>query len=89
MLPAGPAHPAAPADFSIQEGEISRETDCLLEGDGFELSVPRQIGNGFEVSSETSQAPVGRGGFIRAFASSRRRNRFAVRTFDEPPLTAE
>ena len=49
----------------------------------------RQIGNGFEVSSETSQAPVGRGGFIRAFASSRRRNRFAVRTFDEPPLTAE
>jgi hypothetical protein len=49
----------------------------------------RQIGNGFEVSSETGQAPVGRGGFIRAFASSRRRNRFAARKFDEPPLTAE
>ena len=27
--------------------------DSALEGDGFELSVPRQIGNGFEVSSET------------------------------------
>jgi hypothetical protein len=26
----------------------------LLEGDGFKLSVPRQIGNSFEVSSETS-----------------------------------
>ena len=25
----------------LQEGEIPRETDCLLEGSGFELSVPR------------------------------------------------
>jgi hypothetical protein len=69
---AGPAHAAATAGLAIQEGEIRRETDCLLEGDGFELSVPRQIGKGFEVSSETSLAPVRRGGFIRAFASSRR-----------------
>ena len=38
---AGAAHPAATADFSIQEGEISRETDCLLEEAGFEPSVPR------------------------------------------------
>jgi hypothetical protein len=30
------------ARFSIQEGEIYRETDCLLEGDGFELPVPRE-----------------------------------------------
>ena len=29
---AGPAHPAATAGFSIQQGEIPRETDCLLEG---------------------------------------------------------
>ena len=29
------------ARFSIQEGEIYRETDCLLEGDGIEISVPR------------------------------------------------
>ena len=28
---AGPAHAAATARFSIQEGEIPRETDCLLE----------------------------------------------------------
>ena len=41
---AGPAHAAAIAGFWIQEGEISRETDCLLEGDGFELSVPREMG---------------------------------------------
>ena len=27
---AGPAHPAATAGLSIQEGEIPRETDCLL-----------------------------------------------------------
>jgi hypothetical protein len=38
--PAGPAHPAATAGFSIQEGEIPRETDCLLEEAGFEPSVP-------------------------------------------------
>src|SRR6516164_8296634 len=38
---AGPAHPAATAGFSIQKGEIPRETDCLLEGSGFELPVPR------------------------------------------------
>src|ERR1700746_377471 len=37
---AGPAHAAATAGFSIQEGEIPRETDCLLEGSGFEPSVP-------------------------------------------------
>jgi hypothetical protein len=38
---AGPAHPAATAGFSIREGEIPRETDCLLEGSGFELPVPQ------------------------------------------------
>src|SRR6516225_1853984 len=36
-----PAHAAATAGFSSQEGEIPLETDCLLEGDGFEPSVPR------------------------------------------------
>jgi hypothetical protein len=39
---AGPAHPAATAGFSIQGGEIPRETDCLLEGSGFEPPVPRR-----------------------------------------------
>ena len=38
---AAAAHTAATAGFSTQEGEIWRETDCLLEGDGFELLVPR------------------------------------------------
>ena len=44
---AGPAHAAATARFSIQEGEIPRETDCLLEGDGFELLVQRHENFGF------------------------------------------
>src|SRR5262249_49879179 len=35
--PEGPAHAAATAGFSITDGEIPRETDCLLEGTGFEL----------------------------------------------------
>jgi hypothetical protein len=42
-----PAHAAATAGFSIQEGEIPRETDCLLEGDGFELLVPLHEGPDF------------------------------------------
>src|SRR6516162_8089728 len=38
-LPAEPTHAAATAGFSILEGEIPGETDCLLEGTGFELPV--------------------------------------------------
>ena len=38
-----PAHAAATAGFSTQEGEIALETDCLLEGAGFELMVPQSI----------------------------------------------
>jgi hypothetical protein len=65
---AGPAHAAATARFSTQEGEIPRETDCLLEGDGFELSVPRQTGNSFRASSELGPIDRRRGGGIRAVA---------------------
>jgi len=52
---AGAAHAAATADFSIQEGEIPRETDCLLEGDGFELLVPRHKSCGFPQHSGHSE----------------------------------
>jgi len=48
---AGPAHAAATAGFSIQEGEIPRDTDSPLEGDGFELSVPCERGYRPELSS--------------------------------------
>ena len=37
-------HPPTLAEnpgFSRNQGEIRKETDCLLEGDGFEISVPR------------------------------------------------
>ena len=42
--------------------------DSALEGDGFELSVPRQMGNGFEALSETGPIGYRRGGLIRAVA---------------------
>jgi len=42
--------------------------DSLLEGSGFELSVPRQIGNGFEALSETGPIGYRRSGLIRAVA---------------------
>src|ERR1700746_2433190 len=38
-------HPARPREkpgFSTREGEIPRDTDSPLEGDGFELPVPRE-----------------------------------------------
>src|SRR5258705_10206446 len=34
--------PARKAGFSTFESRSGRETDCLLEGDGFEPSVPRK-----------------------------------------------
>jgi hypothetical protein len=42
--------------------------DSPLEGSGFELSVPRQMGNGFEALSETSPIGYPRRGLIRAVA---------------------
>jgi hypothetical protein len=39
-----------------------------LEGSGFELSVPRQMGNGFEALSETGPIGYRRRGLIRAVA---------------------
>jgi hypothetical protein len=39
-----------------------------LEGGGFELSVPRQMGNGFEALSETGPIGYRRRGLIRAVA---------------------
>jgi hypothetical protein len=42
--------------------------DSLVEGSGFELSVPRQMGNGFEALSETGPIGYRRRGLIRAVA---------------------
>ena len=38
---------------------IAVPVDSLLEGDGFEPPVPRQIGNGFEASSKSSRSTIG------------------------------
>jgi hypothetical protein len=38
----------------------------LLEGNGFELPVPREIGSGFEASAELEPIDRRRGGIIRA-----------------------
>jgi hypothetical protein len=39
--PSQQPRPARKAGFSTFENNCGRETDCLLEGDGFELLVPR------------------------------------------------
>src|ERR1700730_19332684 len=48
--------PARKAGFSTFESRSGRETDCLLEGDGFKLSVPRQKDSVFEAPSQNYQA---------------------------------
>ena len=48
--------------------QIEFATDSPLEGDGFELSVPRQIGYIFRASSEMGPIDRRRGGGIRAVA---------------------
>jgi hypothetical protein len=40
--------------------------DSPLEGNGFELPVPREIGSGFEASAELGPIDRRRGGIIRA-----------------------
>ena len=40
--PSQQPRPARKAGFSTFENDCGRETDCLLEGDGFEPSVPRK-----------------------------------------------
>src|SRR5207237_7465371 len=45
---AGRAHPRGKPGFSTFESGCGRETDCLLEGAGFEPSVPRRMSCGFE-----------------------------------------
>jgi hypothetical protein len=38
------AHPRGKPGFSTLSSGCGRETDCPLEGDGFELPVPRELG---------------------------------------------
>jgi hypothetical protein len=66
------------ARISGQGGQSSRHTtgvvlrgnlkfvDSPLEGNGFELPVPLEIGNGFDASAELGPIDRRRGGIIRA-----------------------
>ena len=47
-----PRYPAESPGFSRKLGGFRRETDCLLEGNGFELPIPREISSGFEASAD-------------------------------------
>src|SRR6202040_3101000 len=60
--------PARKAGFSTFKSGGGRETDCLLDGSGFELPVPRQMGNGFEALSKTGPISYRRRSLIRAVA---------------------
>ena len=56
------AHPREKPGFSTYESDLGRETDSPLEGGGFEPSVPREIGRGFEpspVPGRTAAKPRG------------------------------
>ena len=55
-LPGLAAIPAQNPGFSRNQGEIRRETDCLLEGNGFELPVRERCKRGLRRKSPASAA---------------------------------
>ena len=61
--------------------------DSLLEGSGFELSVPHETGSGFETSSEFGPIDCWCGGIIRAVVGLGKTNRAfsAARGAHSPP----
>jgi hypothetical protein len=60
--------------------------DSLLEGDGFEILVPRQIGSGFEASIGLGPIDGRRGGITRAVVGFGKPIEL-FRRLKEPPLT--
>jgi hypothetical protein len=69
--------------------EVRFAGDSPLEGDGFEVSVPREMGSDVEASSELGRIDCWRGGY---HPSSRRTpvNRYSCRgQIEKPPLIAE
>src|SRR6202040_1023477 len=54
-LPSQQPRPARKAGFSTFENDCGRETDCLLEGDGFELPVPRTTPGFWPISTRTTR----------------------------------
>ena len=59
----------------------------LLEGNGFELPVPREIGSGFEASAELEPIDRRRGGIIRAVVGLGKPIEL-LRRLDEPSFAA-
>ena len=53
--PSQQPRPARKAGFSTFENDCGRETDCLLEGDGFELPVPRTTPGFWPISTRTTR----------------------------------
>jgi hypothetical protein len=68
-IPRATSHPQNAAKvrgFSRTVSAFTAETDCPLEGNGFELPVPREISSGFEASAGLRRVDRRRGGIIRA-----------------------
>jgi hypothetical protein len=71
--------------------QISRRrfaTDSPLEGNGFELPVPREISAGFEASAELRPIDRRRGGIIRVVVTLGKPIE-QLRRLEEPPLSVE
>jgi hypothetical protein len=71
--------------FVDSSPKIRFAPDSTLEGSGFELPVPRRIGNDFAALSETRPSARGARRCRRAFARRRQRDRFARKFAEAPP----
>ena len=66
----GPSRDGAAFVRARQGEEVRFAPDSLVEGSGFELLVPRRIGNGFNAPARWVPIDRRRGSFIRAVAPS-------------------
>ena len=87
MAPAAASFPVLSLDLTGEAAfaQIEFATDSPLEGNGFEISVPRQIGSGFEASVGLGPIDSRRGGTTRAVVGLGKP--IVFRRLKEPPLT--
>jgi hypothetical protein len=70
------AHPRGKPGFLTHEGRLLRETDSLLEGAGFEPSVPRLQWSSVQLAARDGTMPPSRSPERRSFASTSSGERF-------------
>jgi hypothetical protein len=78
--------PTRPYAAAVEKARDRKFADSPLEGNGFEISVPRRIGSGFEASAGSGPINNRRGGITRAVVGLGKLIELFLR-LKEPPVT--